>query len=145
MLLWLPKIVGTAVPVNVRTQLERVFSDADVVDIDLGDWSTEVRLIVVADHFREHQHGLPIVCVRFLSVTKFHIEVPPGPVERTWHIYAAEFGDAAGLALTLSGHASSPRLVVHASDAAIVELDSKDLDRRFPGWRRRHGGLRPPV
>lgn len=123
--------------------LERVFSDADVIDIDLGRWAERVDLTVLSDHYRDHSDGVPIVRVRFGRVSVFDVRIPKGEAERVWHVYRSNIEVVEErVFVRLSGMQSSPVLVVEAEDFEVVEEKKEEIDRRYPGWAKRRSFLR---
>src|SRR5208337_5342783 len=60
----------------VRTEqaelLHKVFSDADLVDVDCSQWDAAISIFVLADHIPSPLVGKrSLIAVRFLGVTKF--------------------------------------------------------------------------
>ncbi len=116
----------------------RIFSDAQVVDVDMSDHFRFIGLAVVADHYRPWteygERTAPILLVRFEAVRVWNMtySVHPeptydGPVQ--WLIDEAqiEWGRSAELSIRLTGLPGDPSLQVVCAAVSWTELHPRAL------------------
>lgn len=139
-------------------ELERIFSDAHLVDLDFSAWDKELRLFVLADHYRAWEGRCPLLFLRFTGVRKFEVEFhhldlelknvlgPEAHVQ--WLIDDPEIqreGRHYDLLLS-SSLAAAPTLRLLCENVLVTEIDPAPIDRGFPGWNQPGSGLiRPGV
>jgi|SRR5579862_2118870 len=124
--------------------IERVFSDAHVIDVDFSEWDRRISLWVLADHFRNWSDRCPVVVVEFEDVQEFRIRMPSNKVvldsprdHVQWRFYDVDLQTTnVGISITAKGSDSSPVLRVACKTIEIREVDSKLLDKLNPGWNK---------
>lgn len=129
--------------------LARVFSDADVVDVDFSEWDKQILLWVLADHWADWKLRKPLVAVTFKGVTQFSIELPPDELKvddpeshLQWHLYESSvetFGEI--IRLRVTGMPCAPKLTVDCRRIEFDEYPNHILDKINPGWNRPASGL----
>jgi hypothetical protein len=124
--------------------INRVFSDAHVIDVDLSEWDRRIGLWVLADHFRNWSHRCPVVVVEFEDVREFRMRMPSNKVvldsprqHIQWRFHDVDLQTTKdGIRITARGSDSSPVLTVECKTIEIREVDSKLLDKLNPGWNQ---------
>ena len=115
--------------------LERVLSDAQVVDLDLSGWDKAISIYVLADHLEHRSTNRKALAALDFS-PKRHYQ---------WIIHDFQMTRvAAWWHLRLSGLRSSPLVEVTFEDVVIREVSLGVFDEAFPGWDRPHAGLARP-
>ena len=59
-----------------RNLLERIFSDAYVVDIDFSEWDKRICFLVLADRYEAWSDRSPAVLIEFYNVREFSCRMP---------------------------------------------------------------------
>lgn len=137
------------------TDLERIFSDAHVKDLDFSEWDQRVTLLVLADHCRNGRSPggrCPVLEVRFERVQSFsvdfqHLGRPGRSVGEhfQWLIDSPELISERPLEIVLRGaHAAAPSLRIRCEAATWTELARWQVDSAFPGWDAAGAGLARP-
>jgi hypothetical protein len=124
--------------------IERVFSDAHVIDVDLSEWDRRIALWVLADHFRNWSDRCPVVVVEFEDVKEFRIQmsstkVVPDSLRKhvQWRFDDVDLQRTKdSISITAKGSSSSPVLAVVCKTIEIREVDSNLLDKLNPGWNK---------
>jgi hypothetical protein len=121
----------------------RIFSDAQVVDIDMSQWDKKISFWIVSDHYREWQTRMPLLVIDFLSVTKFNIETNNSAVPMDaekhlqWTIYESSIDKKYnGYSVYLTGHTTSPRVTIECGKIEFKETSHTILDALQPGWNK---------
>lgn len=130
---------------ELKKMLERIFSDAAIVDIDLSEWDRGIALYAFADHLEAKTRGIkPFVCVFFAKCKKFNCDyVYPIPQldDSTsycqWHVHEITYlsGRKQGIAIQLSGPRPSPSIEIECEEVLMRRIDARALNKLFPGWR----------
>lgn len=131
--------------------LERIFSDAHILDVDFSEWDNWIGMIVIPDHFEVmgQENRLPVLLVRFYEVKSISLDLnhyqamkrvhvnEPG-VHFQWHIDDFEVHDENSRTMSYRFWAGSsdPQLKVSCSEITYERLNSIDLDKMFPGWAK---------
>lgn len=135
-----------------KDMLERIFSDAQIKDIDLSEWDKHVTLCVLSDHYRQWSGRCPVLLVRFdgvgdLVIAFRHLSEPPLRSNQhfQWLVEAALIETSPLRKLTLeSALRSGPILALSFTSAHVVEVDHRELDKAFPKWDRSDTGFVRP-
>jgi len=135
-----------------RNLFESVFSDADVVDIDLSEWDKRLSLWVLADHWQDWQNRKPLVVVDFEGIIEFSCRFPQSECNLVgesahlqWNIYDFDISESeVGVRVRLHGMKSSPILTIECSTIRFRQNPIEWLDRINPGWNRPQSGLARP-
>lgn len=121
--------------------LNRVFSDAHVLDFDLSRWDKLIEMWLLADHYKEWQYRCPLVVVGFLRVAALQIRFSDQNVELPdnehiqWRVYRCSIIDNNNSITTcFSGPPSSPRIEIISSSITIREAPHSVLDSLQPDW-----------
>jgi len=132
-----------------RVLIDRVFSDADVIDVDFSEWDKQISLWVLADHWSDWRERKPLVAVRFKRVTHFSIEVPISAAisddpesHLHWHVYESAVETIGEITrLRVEGLRSAPKLTVECRSIELEEHPIHLLDTINPEWSRPAAGL----
>jgi hypothetical protein len=136
-----------------RTLFERIFSDANVADVDFSQWDKSVGIYVFADHvYVPTPARLPLFVADFVRVRKFcvtfnHLEIALEEPDQhfQWNIDEFKIEEVKGLlCIRLYGGRTWPDLELHCESVEIERVDSKLLDTLFPGWNRPGRALARP-
>jgi hypothetical protein len=132
-------------------KLERVFSDADVIDLDFSCWDKRVSIWVLADHWEDWHHRKPLVIVDFNNASEFKLDFPDkgnGPDAQSqhvhWHIYSIEIAKKSAFDVSLRGSASSPELRICCEAVSFRTFSIEKVDILNPGWDEPYRGLARP-
>jgi hypothetical protein len=132
-----------------RNLLERVFSDAHVIDIDFSSWDKHISILVVSDHYEARSDRCSVLVIEFRNVRVFACSMPQPEMrldepERhlQWNVDDFEIQELnATIRLRLFGSPSSPILNVECEGIEIRPVSNRMLDETFPGWNRPFAGL----
>ena len=136
----------------VRETMQRVFSDAHVVDVDFSHWDKHIAIWVLADHLEDWTERCPLVVVEFIGVRECsmrfnHYADGVGDPDQhvQWRIDDLEILDRGGLCLTrlYSGH-TAPHLEILCERIEIRKAAHSILDSCFPGWNKPYSALARP-
>jgi hypothetical protein len=127
-----------------ETLLDSIFREAHVVDIDFAQWDRALRLVVVArevddpgDPTRHAVFEIELTFVSAFEVTFQHLDDPVDEGHFQWVAYKLtrkREGDATRI--TFQGSPLMPITSIVYRGLDITRIDSRDLDRAFPGWAR---------
>lgn len=133
---------------SIVDELEVIFSDCDVVDVDFSEWDKFISIVVVSDHM-EHKNGRrPVFIVKFIEVVSINFryvkEVPilDGNKHCTWSISGSELlvdGDVMHFSLSSSSPGSN--IEVKCRQVELESIENKTLDVFFPGWNKPYSPL----
>jgi hypothetical protein len=137
--------------------LEVIFSDAYLIDIDFSQWDMNIGICVTADHYpsKDGKRG-PILMLRFRRVWKMdfsfhhhdyftkHPSHWSGEKRFQWPIYKSEIKRDHISRLILSGAEQFPILITEFEDVDIEELDRSVLAKINPAWTETRAGLARP-
>ena len=133
-----------------------IFSDAALVDLDFSDWTNEIRLCLVSDHFhREEGKSRPILLLTFKGVRRMecsfnhHEYIAKDPNWRkgdhfVWDIYESKIERGAVSKVTVSGSRRFPVMTIEFEDVTIEKISSGMLTKISPNWADRNQGLARP-
>ena len=133
---------------------KRICEDAEVVDIDFGEWDKQIGLLMVADHVRGPGGQAAVFLIEFHGVRSLdlqfdHHAVQLGPTEHVqWRVdeLIASVESATGhRRITLSGLQATPVLNMEFEALTLHELDQAALDRHCAGWRRPSRAFARPM
>ncbi len=121
--------------------LRRIFSDANVADIDMSRWAEAMSMWVWADHYRPWEVICPLVVVTFEKVSSWCVSVPEladvPPVRRHWRISDATVRRRGqGWSLCLEGGTNFPTVKIVCGDVRVREVRKQDSLERLFGRRR---------
>jgi hypothetical protein len=137
-------------------QLNIVFSDATLVDIDLSLWDSVVSIYVIADHIKTAVPGKrALIAVRFRGVRRFdwtfrHHNFDKFPLNidqnhhLNWNIYKMKIVRANVSRLTLSGSEQFPVLKINFEDIDTQCIDHALFGDVNPDWNTSGSGLARP-
>lgn len=138
---------------KLRDDFGRIFSAADVVDLDFSLWDKYVTLIVFTDHWVEWKNNLePLAAVYFENVMHFSSNFPPIETQMEnpqthlpWHLSGSEIEERkSSLHFQMSGGDRSPSLSIECKSIRMEELSPAFLDDVYPNWKRVGSGLARP-
>jgi len=130
------------------SEVERLFSEAHVIDVDFSRWYESIVLLVIAGHWREPAGGrLPTLVVEFVKPVRCdwdavdsrkHCEQFGVTGSVFWHIQQADVskGSEGRTVVKLWGESGSPHMTVECTSIWISEVVPSVIDRAFPGFMR---------
>jgi hypothetical protein len=136
-----------------RRLFDSIFSDAQVVDVDLSSWDKSIDIYVLADHLpRVEGDRLPLFQVRFIHVrslvlvsSAFSVSGLAADEHVQWTIDDSRVEQIDGqMKLSLWGFEHSPQLEITCEDVVFRSCELRVFDRLFPGWDRPSAGLARP-
>jgi hypothetical protein len=136
--------------------LKLIFSDADVIDIDLSIWDNSIGIYVVADHVQSAIAGKrAILALRFRGVRRFdwsfhHHDFTKFQLKANrqqhlnWNVYRSELVCGEIYRLTVSGSEQCPILKIDFEELDIKEIDSSVFADVNPDWANPGSGFARP-
>lgn len=131
---------------------EGIFTDAQVVDVDLSRWDKSIGLYVLADHGSRADGRTPLFRIEFERVRDLQLEIDAREAgtlatdeHLQWRIDDFEFAqDEEGIRVSLWGAAASPRLAIRCENLEIYSFEPTEFDELYPGWNAPGRGLARP-
>ena len=133
-----------------------IFSDADVIDVDLSTWDKSIGIYVIADHVKSSNPAhRAILALDFRGVRRFdlsfsHHDFKKFPLKISeqehlnWPVYRSKIIRDEISQITISGSEQFPTLIIRFEDVVISQVDIKLLDKMNPDWRKPDSGLARP-
>jgi hypothetical protein len=133
-----------------------IFSDADIIDIDLSKWDESIGIYVIADHVKSPNPGRrAVVALDFRGVRRFdlsfsHHDFKQFPLKTSWQkhlnwpVYRSKIIRDQISQITISGSEQFPTLTIYFEEVEIRSVDIKLLDKMNPGWGKPSSGLARP-
>jgi hypothetical protein len=136
--------------------LKVIFSDADVIDIDLSKWDISISICVIADHVESAIPGRrATLAIQFRGVRAFnwsfhHHDFTKFPLKfdqqehLNWNIYRSELVPGEISRLTLGGSEQFPTLQMDFEDVDIKEINPSLFADINPEWANPKSGFARP-
>jgi hypothetical protein len=138
-----------------REKFDAIFRDATVIDVDLSQWDSRIRLVIVALEEKEAPEGsrLPIYAVDFIQASELHCRFrhwdisekfsPEGHFQ--WNVYEVSVsGEADSYVISLSSSPQLPMMTIRCKDVEISPIAHSVLDMVNPGWNKPRQPLARP-
>ena len=134
------------------TELERIFSDAHVVDFDLSQWDKLLELWVLADHYERDGDRLALLRVCFFELESIQLEFNNIGVELKhpwehcqWNICELTCTKKSGSKeFYLLGSGVSPHITLQCKRVTYEKVSHRWLDKPFPNWNKPSSPLARP-
>src|SRR5215467_394243 len=138
-----------------REKFDAIFRDATVIDVDLSQWDSRIRLVIVALEETDVPEGgrLPIYAVDFIEASELHCLFQHWDVARKfspeghfqWSVYKVSVSERAGsYVISLSSSPQFPVMTIRCKDVEISPIDNSVLDMINPGWNKPRQPLARP-
>jgi len=138
-----------------REKFDAIFRDATVIDVDLSQWDSRIRLVIVALEETDVPEGgrLPIYAVDFIEASELHCLFQHWDVARKfspeghfqWSVYKVSVSERAGsYVISLSSSPQFPVMTIRCKDVEISPIDNSVLDMVNPGWNKPRQPLARP-
>lgn len=141
---------------ELKRQLELIFSDATLIDVDFSKWDKFISFVFVSDHYERYEMNAfrPILEIKFYDVTDVHFEfwhhernVFVGKPDKhiQWNIDQSEI-DKLGKKYNLSFYESGlmPKVFIKFSRIEIEKVDHKFFNTINPKWAEPNSGFARP-
>lgn len=123
-------------------ELERIFSDAHLIDFDLSRWDKQLELLILADHFENYSNRKPLLKVCFgklesleLKFNNMGLELDEEWQHCQWNICELQCCTKKNRKeYRLIGDKPSPDIFLTCENVTFEKLDYRVLDRLFPQW-----------
>ncbi len=127
------------------TVLKRIFSDCEIVDIDLSNWWASVTVLAVSDHYEQWEGRCPVLCITFQSADRFNLRFnnridSENNLQMKWISYKCTISEidtttGGGFKIFISGSPHMPSIECECRNIAWEVVPTSVLDRVFPGWQ----------
>jgi len=124
--------------------LERIFSDAHIIDVDFSEWDKKISICLLADHYRVYRKNKPVLIITFFKVHELIVKfnhfdiVLDNPNDHfQWIVDEFDIKKNKGLyEIIIFGPIQFPKLSLNCESIEIEEIPIKWLDKFFPGWSK---------
>lgn len=134
---------------NSKLLLEKIFRDAVIIDVDFTDWNDKIVLGVIACSASMVKSGKQrVFLVEFYKTSQFQCSFNHFATRRKMKVHFVWRIDK--LRIVRNGRSSTlmfryypdfPELHITFEKFKIIEVETKVLDKCFPGWASSGSGL----